>query len=82
MVSRFPSVRFAVACVLQISYNHISEIGLGLLSDMGCVYHLGEDFGTRISNNICHDVMSYDYGGCVIALHCVSIRFVSITYPE
>jgi len=49
----------------EVSYNEISEIGLGLLSDMGCFYHLGQDFGTKISNNVCHDVESFDYGGYV-----------------
>ena len=47
----------------EISFNHISEIGLGTLSDMGCVYHLGMDFGTKIANNICHNVSSFGYGG-------------------
>ena len=31
------------------------------------VYHLGQDLGTRISNNVCSQVESYDYGGCVLA---------------
>ena len=30
---------------------------------MGCIYHLGQDFGTKISNNICHNVESFGYGG-------------------
>lgn len=48
-----------------ISYNHIHTIGMGDLSDMGCVYHLGADQGTHIINNICHNVSSYKkgYGG-------------------
>ena len=37
----------------EISFNHISEIGLGTLSDMGCVYHLGMDFGTKIVRQSC-----------------------------
>lgn len=56
-------VQHATHCMRQVSFNHISEIGLGLLSDMGCVYHLGQDFGTKISNNVCHNVSSFDYGG-------------------
>eukprot|EP01059_Diplonema_ambulator_P035445 TRINITY_DN833_c2_g1_i1.p1 TRINITY_DN833_c2_g1~~TRINITY_DN833_c2_g1_i1.p1 ORF type:complete len:289 (+),score=98.46 TRINITY_DN833_c2_g1_i1:69-869(+) len=43
--------------------NFIHTIGMGDLSDLGCVYHLGEDYGTEISNNICANVTSYDYGG-------------------
>ncbi len=56
---------------MQVSFNRISEIGLGLLSDMGCVYHLGQDYGTKISDNVCSQVQSFDYGGCVRAVLCV-----------
>lgn len=47
----------------EVSYNRIYDIGLRDLSDMGCIYHLGQDNGTRITNNICHNVTSFDYGG-------------------
>ncbi|KAH3763433.1 Right handed beta helix region [Pelomyxa schiedti] len=46
-----------------IEYNYIYNIGLGYLSDMACVYTLGHQPGTKIYNNICHEVESFDYGG-------------------
>lgn len=46
-----------------IEYNWIHDIGKNMLSDMGGIYTLGVQPGTRIRNNLIYNVSSFTYGG-------------------
>jgi len=49
-----------------IAYNKIYDIGKGVLSDMGGVYLLGEQQGTKVYNNLIYNVKAREYGGWAI----------------
>ncbi len=46
-----------------VEYNHVHDIGQGMLSDMGGLYTLGVGTGTRVRHNVFHDVNCREYGG-------------------
>ena len=45
-----------------IEFNHLYDIGQGMLSDMGGIYTLGIQKGTVLRNNLIHDVNCHGYG--------------------
>lgn len=46
-----------------VEFNHVHDLGKGLLSDMAGVYTLGTQPGTIIRNNVFHDISAHRYGG-------------------
>jgi hypothetical protein len=52
-----------------VAFNHVHHIGVKsdgdgpILSDMGGIYTLGKQPGTRILNNLWHDIAGVQYGG-------------------
>ena len=47
----------------EIGFNRMWNLGQRVLSDMGGVYTLGLSEGTRVHNNVMHDIDAFDYGG-------------------
>ena len=45
-----------------IEYNHVHDIGQGMLSDLAGIYTCSTP-GTRVAYNVVHDVSRRDYGG-------------------
>jgi hypothetical protein len=46
-----------------VEWNHVHDLGQGLLSDLGGVYTLGVSPGTRIRFNLFYDIRCRRYGG-------------------
>ncbi len=49
-----------------VEFNHIHDIGRGVLGDMGGIYCLGVSPGTVIRNNLVHDVYDHHTGSLAI----------------
>jgi hypothetical protein len=62
-----------------IEFNHVHDIGQGMLSDMGGIYTLGAQPGTIIRGNLIHDLSSFAYGasGLYLDEHSSCIRVES-----
>ena len=46
-----------------IEYNHVRDIGRGMLNDLAGIYTLGMQPGTIVRCNLVHDVRCYPEGG-------------------
>jgi hypothetical protein len=49
-----------------VEFNHIHDIGRGVLGDMGGIYCLGDSPGTVIRSNLVHDVYDHHTGSLAI----------------
>jgi hypothetical protein len=49
-----------------VEFNHIHDIGKGVLGDMGGIYCLGDSPGTVLRNNLVHDVYDHHTGSLAI----------------
>ncbi len=52
-----------------IAFNHIHHLMNGVLADGGGIYTLGDSRGTRIQNNLIHDLVPYPYKSFAIGLY-------------
>jgi hypothetical protein len=59
----------ALASNNVVAFNHIHHLGARtdgdgpILSDLGAIYTLGKQPGTKLLNNLIHDIAGLDYGG-------------------
>lgn len=43
----------------RVEFNHVHDLGKGVLSDLGAIYTLGVQTGSVIRNNLLHDIRGY-----------------------